>query len=113
MTTRARYPTAMQRGDLQWLITIPDDGKPLMGGTAPALIEWKTGPHPASRQQDQGLHLLALELFHPRPHRLMALRDAIGIDGPVRVRRSPMGQGSSLLLHGATPRGPRSLSIVT
>ena len=58
MTTRARYPTAMQRGDLQWLITIPDDGKPLMGGTAPALIEWKTGPHPASRQQDQGLHLL-------------------------------------------------------
>jgi hypothetical protein len=105
--------TAMQRGDLQWLITIPEDGKPLMGGTAPALIEWKTGPHPASRLQDHGLGLLALELFHPRPHRLMALLDVIGIDGPVRVRRSPAGQGSSLVLHVATPRGPRSLSIAT
>ncbi len=103
--------TEMQRGDLRWLITIPDDGKPLMGGTAPALIEWKSGPHPASRLPDQGLRLQALELFHPRPHRLMALLEAIGMDARVRVRRSPAGVGSSLVAHIATPSGARSLSI--
>ena len=105
--------TEMQRGDLRWLITIPDDGKPLMGGTAPALIEWQTGPHPASRLPDQGVRLQALELFHPRPHRLMALLEAIGMQGSVRVRRSPQGQGSSLVAHVATPQGPRSLSIAS
>ncbi|MCZ4315616.1 VOC family protein [Comamonadaceae bacterium G21597-S1] len=103
--------TEMQRGDLRWRITIPDDGKPLMGGTAPALIEWKTGPHPASRLPDQGVRLQALELFHPRPHRLMALLEAIGMDGPVRVRRSPEGEGSSLVAHIATPRGSCALSM--
>lgn len=104
--------TEMQRGDLRWLITIPDDGKPLMGGTAPALIEWKSGPHPASRLPDQGLRLQALELFHPRPHRLMALLEAIGMDGRVRVRRSPAGEGSSLVAHIATPRGLCRLSVL-
>ncbi len=104
--------TEMQRSDLRWLITIPDDGKPLMGGTAPALIEWKTGPHPASRLPDQGLRLQALELFHPRPHRLMALLEAIGMDGQVRVRRSLAGEGSSLVAHIATPRGLCGLSVL-
>lgn len=104
--------TEMSRGDLQWLITIPDDGKPLMGGTAPALIEWKSGPHPASRLHDHGLRLEALELFHPRPYRLMGLLEAIGLDGLVRVRRSADAKGSSLVAHVATPLGMRSLSLV-
>lgn len=102
--------TAMQRGDLQWLITIPDDGKPPMGGTAPALIEWKTGPHPAARLPDHGLRLERLELLHPRPHRLKALLEAIGMDGMVQVRQAPDGAGSSLVAHVATRQGQRSLS---
>jgi len=102
--------TAMSRGDLQWLITIPEDGKPPMGGTAPALIEWKTGPHPASRLLDHGLRLERLELLHPRPDRVMAMLEAIGMDAMVQVRRAPEGSGSSLVAHIATPRGPRILS---
>lgn len=103
--------TEMQRGDLQWLITIPDDGKPPMGGVAPALIEWKTGPHPATRLQDHGLRLERLVLVHPRPHRVMALLEAIGINTMVQVRRSPVGAGSSLVAQIATPSGLRSLSV--
>lgn len=100
-----------RRDGLRWLMTIPDDGKPLMGGTAPALIEWKTGPHPAARLPERGLRLERLELVHPRPHRVQALLDAIGIDDPVVVRHSPEGEGSSLVAHIATPGGLRSLSI--
>lgn len=105
--------TEMQRGDLRWLITIPDDGKPLLGGVAPALIEWKAGAHPATRLQDHGLRLEQLELFHPRPHRVMALLDAIGLDGRVQVLRSPDGEGSSLVAQIDTPQGLRTLSVAT
>ncbi len=103
--------TPMARGDFQWLITIPDDGKPLLGGVAPALIEWKSEPHPAKGLPDLGLRLRGLELFHPRPHRVMALLQAIGVEGPIQVRRSPAGQGSSLTAHIDTPQGLRSLSV--
>lgn len=103
--------TEMSRGDLQWLITIPEDGKPLMGGVAPALIEWKTGPHPATRLQDHGLHLTKLVLVHPRPHRVTALLDAIGIDSMVQARRSADGSVTSLVALISTPTGERTLSL--
>ena len=106
--------TPMGRGALQWLITIPDDGKPTMGGVAPALIQWQgVLPHPATGLPDHGLRLRALELLHPRPHRVMALLQALGVQGPVQVRRSADGDGSSLMAHIDTPQGLRSLSVVT
>ncbi len=103
--------TPMARGDHQWLITIPDDGKPPMGGVAPALIEWKSTPHPAAGLPDLGLRLRGLELFHPRPHRAMALLQALGVKGPVQVRRSREGEGSSLTAFIDTPQGLRGLSV--
>ena len=103
--------TEMQRGELQWLITIPDDGKPPMDGVAPALIEWKTGPHPAPRLPDLGLRLERLVLVHPHPHRVMALLEAIGMDAMVQVRRSPADVGSSLVAQIITPLGLRTLSV--
>lgn len=103
--------TPMARGDFRWLITIPDDGKPPLGGVVPALIEWKSEPHPAKGLPDLGLRLRGLELFHPRPHRVMALLQAVGVEGPIQVRRSPQGQGSSLTAHIDTPQGLRSLSV--
>lgn len=105
--------TEMHRGDLQWSITIPDDGKPLMGGVAPALIAWKTGPHPATQLQDHGLRLERLVLVHPRPHRVMAMLEAIGMEARVQVRRSPEGAGSSLVAQIATPTGLKALSVTT
>jgi hypothetical protein len=103
--------TPMARGNYQWLITIPDDGKPPMGGVVPVLIEWKSTPHPAAGLPDLGLRLRGLELFHPRPHRAMALLQAMGIEGPVQVRRSLDGEGSSLTAFIDTPQGLRSMSV--
>jgi|GEM_PF-2153311 len=41
----------------------------------------------------------------------MALLQAMGVEGPVQVRRSPEGEGSSLTAHIDTPQGLRSLSV--
>ncbi|MEO8543260.1 MAG: VOC family protein [Burkholderiaceae bacterium] len=103
--------TPMTRGALQWLITIPEDGKPPLGGCAPALIQWMGHqPHPAAGLPDHGLRLRGLELFHPRPYRVMALLQAMGVSGPIQVRRSAEDEGSSLTAHIDTPQGLCSLS---
>ncbi|MDX1576463.1 MAG: VOC family protein [Kiloniellales bacterium] len=67
-------PVEMTRGDLTWLISLRDDGALVEGGTLPVLIQWPPGPHPAGRMTDQGLRLEALELGHPDPDRLEAVR---------------------------------------
>jgi len=48
----------MSRGELNWLITIPDNGTLPLGGIAPMLIEWQTRVHPASRLRESGCTLL-------------------------------------------------------
>lgn len=54
--------SAASRGDLNWQIAIPDDGRPMGGGALPSLIDWQGGPHPCERLPDRGLRLVRLEL---------------------------------------------------
>ncbi|WP_207456570.1 VOC family protein [Azospirillum sp. SYSU D00513] len=79
----------MSRGGLEWRITVPPDGALPEGGTLPALIQWPADrPHPAGGMADLGCRLLALDLWHPKPDRLSAALDAIGLergDGLVRI----------------------------
>ncbi|HAP07299.1 MAG TPA: VOC family protein [Planctomycetaceae bacterium] len=56
----------MNRGDLHWQISIPDDGRLRLHGCMPSLIQWKTTPLPPARLPDSGIELLRLELCHPR-----------------------------------------------
>src|SRR5690606_34104570 len=74
----------MTRGSLKWKITIPDDGELVMGGVAPALIQWEEEPHPASRLEDVGCALLSLEAHHPDAAALRAWLDLIGFEGPLK-----------------------------
>lgn len=69
---------AMTRGDLAWQLSIPDDGGLPENGTLPALIQWRTGPHPAARMTDLGLRLETLELRHPEPAKIDGVLGAIG-----------------------------------
>ena len=96
---------AMSRGDLGWLITIPPDGSLPLGGAAPTLIEWKTGPHPATRLRDTGCSLVSLEVFHPQPQRISALLKSISLEGRVSA-----GERPRLVAHLQTPNGPRDLA---
>ena len=98
----------MSRGDLNWLITIPEDGKLPLGGAGPAaLIEWRTDFHPASRMRETGCSLLALQAFHPEPARVSRLYGSIGLRDQISVAS---GERPHLVARFQTPAGPRSLS---
>ncbi len=57
---------AMSRGDLQWQITVPQDGSLPMQGAFPTLIQWnKDTAHPATRLPASGVRLLRWEVHHP------------------------------------------------
>ncbi|MGK5061879.1 VOC family protein [Janthinobacterium sp. LB3P112] len=99
----------MNRGTLNWLITIPDDGALRLNGVAPALIEWQAEAHPAARLQDHGLSLIKLELFHPEPERITRLLLSLGLDRQLAVHPSTGERGAHLVAHINTPQGPRQL----
>ncbi|WP_334189227.1 VOC family protein [Noviherbaspirillum sp.] len=100
----------MQRGALDWLITIPEDGSLPVDGVGPALIEWETDTHPASGLQDHGLELVGMELFHPVPERITRLLQSLGLEGDVAVRQLHDTGRPYLVAHINTPHGMRTLS---
>ena len=95
----------MSRNDLNWLITIPDDGKLPLGGAGPALIEWRA-PHPAAKMRETGCSLVALEAFHPDAQRVSTLLRSISLRDDVSVSRA---ERPYLVARFQTPAGPRSL----
>lgn len=64
-------PRDLQRGDLAWQITVPDDGRLPYGGAFPTLIQWAVGTHhPADRLPESGCRLTRFEVAHPDADRL-------------------------------------------
>ncbi len=98
----------MTRGALNWLITIPADGSVPLQGVAPALIEWQTETHPASRLQDFGLSLAKLELLHPEPEKVSALLASLHLQAEVAVLQCG-ADGPQLRAFINTPSGVRCL----
>src|SRR5258708_31444422 len=101
---------AMSRGQLNWRITIPRDGKLPFDGVAPAVIEWQTETHPASRLPDVGCSFAKLEAFHPEAQRIAALLRSIAVEGDVSVAPLRAGERPYLVAHLQTPAGLRKLS---
>lgn len=99
----------MSRGELNWLITISNDGRLVFDGVAPMLIEWHTESHPASQLQDSGCFLIKLEAFHPEAKRISALLDSISFEGPVSVSPLSTGKSPHLIAYIQTPQGIRQL----
>lgn len=97
---------AMSRGSLEWLITVPEDGKLRLDGLAPALIEWRSKTHPGEMLSDLGCALARFEGFHASPEKVTGMLRAIGFEDefPVSKREAPR-----LVAHIATPAGPRRL----
>lgn len=100
----------MSRGALNWLITIPADGSVPLDGVAPAIIEWHSEVHPASKLQDFGLSLAKLEIFHHDPARVSRLLASLGLEGPLSVSALSGGATPHLVAHIDTPQGLRQLS---
>jgi Glyoxalase-like domain len=100
----------MSRGDLEWLITVPSNGKLLLDGVGPALIQWPIGRHPASNLIDVGCRLLGLEVFHAEPARVFKLLKCLGMGDVVSVQPLPNGTQGYLTAHIGTPTGLRTVS---
>lgn len=92
------------RGNLEWLITIPEDGRLHLGGVVPYLIEWGR-VHPTDSMLDSGCGLLELVAFHPEPQAVLGVWQALGLEG-IRLEQS---DAVRLEAHLQTPRGTKVL----
>ena len=77
--------TKVTRDDLEWWLTIPDDGSLAESGLLPSFIEWPNGRNPAGRLPENGTTLQNIILLHPNPQFIASCIDGIGIDGPIEV----------------------------
>jgi hypothetical protein len=95
---------ALSRGEFQWRMAIPDDGRLPFDGLFPALIQWDGSAHPAPRLPDRGCRLHRLILSHPDPQ---GLRAAL----PMSDARLVVEPGApALRAEIATPHGLRVLA---
>ena len=83
--------TPMQRGDLNWLITVPYDGHLPADGVLPTLIDWGGAPHPTTKLPDRGLKLVKLRGFHPRPEEVRGVLTKLGLEGVIELREGEVG----------------------
>ena len=82
----------MQRGDLQWRLTVAEDGHRPGRGLLPTLIEWSDARHPTERLPDSGVQLVTMAGEHPEP-------------APVREALAGLGLSDTLkVTYGRTPR---------
>ena len=96
---------SLERGDLRWQITVPDDGSLPYGGAYPTLIQWAADTvHPATRLSDSGCRLTKWQVSHPDAD---ALRDMAAInDDRVEFNTGPLGFRAMF----DTPGGSRVLA---
>ena len=81
--------TAMTRGDLEWMLTIAEDGTLVEDGLLPGFIQWPDGRNPANKLPESGTRLQRLILQHPQPDGIGQIIDQLGIDGPIEVSPGP------------------------
>ncbi|WP_034295775.1 VOC family protein [Herbaspirillum sp. RV1423] len=103
----------MSRGALQWKVTIPADGRPLMDGVMPSLIQWHTSSHPTDNMSNQGCAVVRLEGFHPQAEAIALSLKQIGLQSHVAMHRPAEGQAPHLLALIQTPTGMHPLGLST
>ena len=98
----------LSRGDLNWAMAVPDDGRLPFDAGMPALIEWGAdSPHPAERLPDHDLRLARLDVFHPEAD---ALRDAFPALATLTHVSLQSGPEKRLIASISTPEGMRVLA---
>ncbi len=111
---RVNYETGpglvVTRGNLNWLLTIPEDGAMPNGGLLPSIIQWRDPGSPYSLMPDLNCKLLKLSIYHPYPdwyrYRLDSI-DALHLIELVPVKNNTPGYIEITL---ETPTGPVVLS---
>ena len=95
----------LNRGAYNWQMSVPDDGRLILGGCAPALIQWQGDEHPASSLTDRGCSFVGLTLRHENPQLIEALLDSIQCTSPINVlrRKNPLEPALQAMIQ--TPKG--------
>jgi len=93
--------TPMRRGDLEWRLTVPDDGHLPARGLVPTLIQW-SGRHPTDTLRDSGVRLTALAGEHPEPAPVREALAALGFSEALKVSYGRVPRLAAML---RTPRG--------
>lgn len=102
---QAGQPVALTRGELRWQMAVPATGILPYDNAFPALIEWQSSPHPATRLAASGCRLKWLEVAHPEAE---ALRAVLG--GRLEDDRLHVVPGDPAMRAAFdTPGGPRIL----
>lgn len=99
--------TQITRGDLEWLISVPDDGAMPMQGGFPTLIEWPPEPHPVSYMTDLDCRLKTLTIEHPEAEEIERLIGHRIDTGLIKIT-----EGTKLKIKASiqTPFGERELT---
>ncbi len=79
---------AMQRGELNWQLTIREDGSLPFGGLCPAIIQWQGNSPPIAKMADLGCRVEGITLSHPEPDSLSAVLSSIGASHLAHVIKS-------------------------
>jgi hypothetical protein len=87
------------RGLLEWQITVRDDGRRLLAGSMPTLIQWGA-THPAAAMPESGVTLQALCAYSQAPATLRRAYEVLGLEG-VAVKSG----AANLCAVLETPRG--------
>ena len=97
---------SMMRGELQWRITVADDGSLPGNGILPSLIQWSVHPHPATGLPDRGCRLLKMEAATPKPDPLRRQLGELNLQRCLTLRKAVSPQLKAWI---ETPNGVRLL----
>jgi len=97
----------MNRGNLEWLITVMRDRSMPMQGIAPTLIQWKNNLHPSDSLSESGCSLLRIEGYHPKEKVINEFLFSIGFEGEFRANKQENDLKPSLIAYIETPKGIR------
>ena len=98
--------TAQSRGALSWQFAVPEDGRLIMDGALPYLIEWSDGVNPAQAMPDVGCRLKGVTLEHPKADMVRSALTSLASLGPVSVSQGPVFKLSAEI---ETPDGVRKI----
>jgi len=97
----------LNKGTLNWQITVREDGERLFNGCLPTLIQWgkpeAADPlrlHPRNSLPRSGVTLQSITIQHPSAAKLQAAYEAIGLEG-VAIETGE----ANIIAHLQTPKG--------
>lgn len=99
-----------ERGDLQWRVALPDDGRLSAAGFFPLCIEWLVDFHPSERMRDLNCRLQKIEIRHRRAGWLKECLSSIGADHLVAIEECDDSETALLTATIQTPTGTHILS---